>query len=132
MPDGHVLDLVALAPWCWQEGAVLLGFLAATCALLRSALLLEAVLSRVAHAVVCALTLLPAVVLTGVLVFAASQHPARGWLNLGVAVAVYGAWYAGGLAPRLVRPDAELDLRWMVVGACVTFPVGVVAAFVFA
>jgi hypothetical protein len=131
MPDGRLLDLLALHPGCWVHGAILLGFLSAACALLRSALLLEAVLSRSVHAVVCVLTVLPPVVMGLVLVLAASQNAARAWLNLGVAAAVLGAWALGGLAPRLVRPDADVDPRWWVVGACITFPAGIVAAFAF-
>ena len=131
MPDGRLVDLLALHPGCWVHGALLLGFLSAACALVRSALLLEAVLSRVVHVLVCVLTVLPPLVMAAVLVFAAAQTPARAWSNLGVAVAVLGAWALGGLASRLVRPDADVDPRLWVVGACITLPVGVVAALAF-
>ena len=55
---------------------------------------------------------------------------ASGYTNM-VAPAELGAWALGGLASRLVRPDADEDPRLWVVGACITLPVGVVAALAF-
>jgi hypothetical protein len=133
MGDTGFLGLVALSPKLWVDGAILLAALALAMALLRSALMLEDVLSPLVRAIVVALSILPGVAVSAVLVLAAARHPERAWQNLGVAAIVHAAWSAGGMLPRLVRPDVDRDdARWVVLGACITFPVGVAAALAFA
>jgi hypothetical protein len=125
-------DLIFLAPAGWHHGALLLSFFCVVCYLLRIALMLEGVRSAFVHAVVCTLTLLPAIVLAIVLLFAARAYPTRAWMNLAIAFGIYVAWYLGGAITRLVRPDAEGgDLGWITMGALITFPVGAVAALIF-
>ena len=134
MPD-PLPALLCLSPERWPYGFALLAFFAATCALLRAALMLEALFSRLTHLALSLLAVLPAFVTAGVLVHAAATYPARAWTNLAVALGVYVAWGAGILAPRLVRPDVHSHLgstvRWLAAGACVTFPVGAIAAIAF-
>ena len=44
----------------------------------------------------------------------ALDHPGRGWVNLGIAAAMYLIWYLTGQATRLVRSDSEgADLGFM-------------------
>ena len=132
MSEPALLELLALSPTHWAQGTVLLAFLVSTAALLRIALTLEALLSRVVDALLCALAVLPAVALAAVLVFAASRYPERAWKNLALAALVYAAWYGGSALARLARPDADSDdARWIALGACITFPAGVLAALAF-
>lgn len=86
--------------------------------------------SRVAHVTICLLTFaFQALLLAVVLVVADRAHHGRGWLNLGIALGLYVAWYVSGELTRLVRSDSEgADLGFMAVGALITFPVGVVFA----
>ena len=128
----HLSRLLALEPRYLPHAMVLLGFAFAVNYLLRTVLLIEAPLSRWVHLVVCLLTMLPAFVLAAVLWWAASQHPERAWINLGVALVLYVAWWLGGAMTRLARPDTEGgDVGWLTMGALVTFPVGVMAALIY-
>jgi hypothetical protein len=50
-------------------------------------------------------------------------------MNLGAGALAYAAWYLAGRAARAVRPDIDGDdERWIALGACVTFPIGVLSA----
>ena len=125
------LELMKLGSGDWHHAVALLGFFCACCYLLRIALMVEVPFAGWAHAWICTLTLLPAIVLGAVLVWAAYWHPERAWLNLGFAALVYVAWAAGGAITRLVRPDTEgADIGWLAMGAIITFSAGVVAAVV--
>jgi hypothetical protein len=124
-------EMLALGPGQVWHGAVLLGAFCAVCYLLRTALMVQAPASVAVHMVVCTLTLLPAIVLAGVLVWADVRHPDRAWLNLGVAAALSLPWWLGGAITRLARPDTEGgDIGWLAMGALITFPVGAVAALI--
>jgi hypothetical protein len=132
MPDGGLLALLALSPSHWLHGTVLLAFAAALVGLVRHALMLEAVLARAAHQAIVALAVLPGVAIGAVLVFAAVRHPERAWPNLGIGAILLGAWYAGGMLGRVVRPDLDTDdARWVALGACIALPVGALAALAF-
>jgi hypothetical protein len=124
--------LLALDPAYLPHAMALFGFAFAVNYLLRTALLIEAPLSRWVHMAVCTLTMLPAFVLAAALWWAAYRHPERAWINLGVAAALYVAWWFGGFMTRLARPDTEGgDVGWLTMGALVTFPVGVIAALIY-
>jgi ABC-type antimicrobial peptide transport system permease subunit len=101
--------------------------------LVRVALGTELTESAVAHVLVCLLTFpIPSILLSVVLVHAASSHPGRGFVNLVFALGLYVVWYLTGQATRLVRPISEgADVGFMTVGALITFPVGLVSALVF-
>src|SRR5687768_11580662 len=125
-------DILALGPDTMIAGCALLVFVFLLNDLVRTWLMTEATRSVVAHLAVCVLTLAPAFVLAGVLLWAASRHPDRAWINLALAAALYVPWWAGGALTRLVREDSEgADLGWIAMGALITFPVGVGAAVVF-
>lgn len=124
-------DVLSLAPGSVADAMVLLGAFCAACYLTRIALMVHAPASVAVHMTVCTLTLLPAIVLAAVLVYAAVEHPGRAWSNLVVAAGLYVAWWAGGAVTRLARPDTEGgDIGWLTMGALITFPVGLVAALV--
>lgn len=125
-------DLLALGPDTVIAGCTLLAFLFLLNDLVRTWLMTEGTRSIAAHLAVCVLTLAPALVLAGVLVWSASRHPDRVWINLALAAALYVPWWAGGALTRLVREDSEgADLGWIAMGALITFPVGLGAAVVF-
>ena len=138
MPDASyplvdgLVGMLSLAPESLGHAVALLSFLFMVNYLLRTALMSEGTQSIVVHVCVSTLTLLPAIVLAVVLIWAASQHPHRAWINLGVAALLYIPWYLGGAITRLARSDTEGgDIGWLVMGALITFPVGLVAALAF-
>lgn len=131
-PFSEFLELLSLAPETLGHAFAMLSFLFVCNYLLRTALMTERPRSWFVHALVCTLTLLPALVLAPILVWAAYRHPDRVWINLGVAALLFGAWYLGGAMTRLARRDAEGgDLGWITMGAFITFPTGLIAALVF-
>jgi hypothetical protein len=127
-----LLDLLSLAPGAAAHAVVLFSFLFLTAYLLRTACMTEGTRSTPVHMLVCVLTLLPALLLAGMLVLGALRFPQRVWINLGLAAILYVPWYLGGRITRLARPDTEgADLGWLAMGALITFPVGLTAAVVF-
>jgi hypothetical protein len=125
----NLLELLSLAPRVAMHSVVLLSFLFMAAYLLRTAAMSEGTQSALVHALVCALTLLPAVLLAAALVLAAVRYPERAWINLGIAALLYGPWYLGGRITPLARADTEgADLGWLTMGALITFPVGLAAA----
>lgn len=133
MTGASLGDVLALGPDTVVAGCTLLAFSFLLNDLVRTWLMTERTRSVLTHVIVCALTLAPAVILAAVLVWAASQHPDRALLNLGLATALYVPWWAGGALTRLVRDDSEgADLGWIAMGALITFPAGLAAAVVFA
>jgi hypothetical protein len=131
-PLSEFLELISLAPETLGHAIAMLSFLFVCNYLLRTAYMTEHPRSVLTHMLVCTLTLLPAIALAGILVWAAYRHPDRAWINLGVAALLYLPWYLGGAMTRLARRDAEGgDLGWLTMGAVfITFPVGVIAALV--
>jgi hypothetical protein len=127
----HVLyRFLSLPPdHLWPSLSMLAVFMM-VCELVRIALGPVLTTSRVAHVTVCALTFaVQAIVLAVVLVIADRAHHGRGWINLGIALAMYFIWYLTGQFTKLVRTDSEgADVGFMVVGALITFPVGIIAA----
>ncbi len=131
MPEPRLVDLFALSPTHWAQCTALLAAFASSCALLRTALMLEAVLSRGVRLAIRVLSILPSPVVAAVLVLSAARYPTRAWMNLGLATIVLMAWYAGALLPRLVRPDVDRDdTRSVLLGACIALATGLVAALV--
>lgn len=131
-PAPALLNLLALDPDVVWHAFAILGFLCMVAYLLRTVLLIEAPLSRLAHATACILTMAPAFMLAGVLVYAAAVHPERAWVNLAFAAGLFVVWWAGGAVTRLSRQDTEGgDIGWLAMGALVTFPVGVLAALIY-
>lgn len=129
----HVLyRFISLPPdHLWPSLSMLAVFMM-ICELVRIVLGGVLTTSRIAHVTVCALTFaVQAIVLAVVLVVADRAYHGRGWINLGIALAMYVVWYITGEFTRLVRSDSEgADLGFMVVGALITFPVGIIAAAV--
>ncbi len=131
-PFTLLLEVLALGPGVAIHAFALLSFMCLVSYLLRTVLLIEAPLNRWAHMGACVLTMGPAFVLAAVLVWAAAHHPERAWLNLAGAAGVYVAWWFGGAITRLSRADTEGgDVGWLTMGAFVTFPAGVIAAFIY-
>jgi DMSO/TMAO reductase YedYZ heme-binding membrane subunit len=131
-PFKDLLHMLELPPdRLWASFSLLAGVLIA-CELFRISLGTALPLSRIAHVIVCTLTFaLQALLLAFVLGYADRHHPGRGWINLGIALALYAVWYATGEFTRLVRKDSEgADLGFMAVGALITFPVGIIFALV--
>jgi hypothetical protein len=125
----HVIDLLSFAPGMAMHAFVLFSFLFLSAYLLRTACMTESTQSAPMHMLVCALTLLPAILMAGMLVLGAIRFPERVWINLGITAALYVPWYAGGRITRLARPDTEgADVGWLAMGALITFPAGLVVA----
>jgi hypothetical protein len=118
MPEwNNFLDLLSFAPGVLGHSLVIFSFLFLCTYLLRTAYMSEATRSAPAHMLVCILTLLPAVLLAGMLVLGALRFPERAWINLGIAAILYVPWYAGGRITRLARPDTEgADAGWLAMG----------------
>jgi hypothetical protein len=108
----------------------LLAAIVIVCELVRISLGTTFTRSRVAHVAVCTLTFaFQALLLAIVLIIADRAYHGRGWINLGIALALYVIWYITGQVTKLVRTDSEgADLGFMAVGALITFPTGVIAA----
>jgi hypothetical protein len=134
MPEWtNFIELLSLAPGAWAHSLAIFSFLFFCACLLRSAAMCEGTRWPLVHMLVCALTLLPAIVLAGMLLLGAIRYPERAWLNLGIAALLYVPWYAGGRITRLARADTEgADVGWLAMGALITFPAGLLAALVFA
>jgi DMSO/TMAO reductase YedYZ heme-binding membrane subunit len=131
-PFKDLLHMLELPPdQLWASFSLLAGVMI-LCELVRISLGTGLALSRIAHVLVCLLTFaLQALLLAFVLGYGDRHHPGRGWINLGIALALYAVWYATGEFTRLVRKDSEgADLGFMAVGALITFPVGIIFALV--
>ena len=124
---------LSLPPDRLGPALVMLASVMVICELSRIALCTEHTTSRVAHVTVCLLTFpLQSILLAVMLVHAASAHPGRGWINLGIALGAYALWFVTGQSTKLVRrPSEGADLGFMCVGALITFPAGVAAALVY-
>ena len=131
-PFENLLRVLELPPGrLWAS----FGFLAAVmiaCELVRISLATVLTRSRAVHLTVCLLTFaVQSLLLAFVLVHADRHHAGRGWINLGIAAALYAIWYATGEVTRLVRSDSEgADLGFMTAGALITFPVGIAFALI--
>src|SRR3954469_18280970 len=132
-PFQKLWALLALPPDRLLPALCLLAGFIIYCELVRISLAAALTRSVIAHVTVCLLTFaLQAITLGVVLIHAAAPHPGRGFINLGIALAMYGLWYLTGQATRLVRPRSEgADLGFMAVGALITFPAGLIGAIVF-
>jgi hypothetical protein len=125
-------QLLSLGPDMLAEAIILLAALFLLNDLLRTALLPEATRSVLCHLLCCILTLLPGIVLGGVLLWAGHEHPERVWINMGIAAFLYLFWILGGAVTRLVRSDSEgADIGWIFHGAVITFTFGIAAALIF-
>jgi hypothetical protein len=127
-----LLDVLSLQPETLWHAVALLGFLFLCNYLLRTALMTEATRSPWVQAFVCSLTLLPAIALAVILLWAAYRHPERAWINFGIAALLYVPWGLGGALTPLARTDTEgADLGWLTMGAFITFPTALLAALIF-
>jgi hypothetical protein len=133
VPDA-IWHYLSLPPGEMFPSIMMVAMFITVCELTRIAVSSELTRSRIAHLAVLLLTFpLQAIVLTVMLVHAGATHHGRGWINLGIAVAMYALWYAVGQMTRLARPLSEgADLGFMTVGALVTVPTGLVVAVVCA
>lgn len=131
-PFRNLLELVSLSPQHLVAALVLLGFVIMLNDLVRTALMTDYTRSVLVHVIVNALTLLPGAILGVVLLYAGHRHPERAWINLGLGLALYVAWYLGGTLTWLARQDTEgADVGWMSHGLFLTVPCGVLAALLF-
>lgn len=72
---------------------------------------------------------LQAIALAVALVHGASTQPGRGWSNLAIVIGWYALRFLAGEAVRIVRRSGERpDLGFMVAGAVIALPAGIVAA----
>jgi hypothetical protein len=117
----NVLYLFSLPPEHLRASLVLLMCLAILNDLVRTAFMVQWTRSRVVHFVVDVLTLWPGIWLGAVLIYAASRHPERTWINLSCVAVLYVGWWLGGTLTRLSRLDTEgSDICWMSHGAIIT------------
>ena len=126
-PFKNLLHMLELPPGRLWPSFSLLAAVMIVCELVRISLGTVLTRSRLAHLTVCLLTFaVQSLLLAFVLIYADLHHAGRGWINLGLAVALYAVWYVTGEVTRLVRSDSEgADLGFMTVGALITFPVGI-------
>jgi len=131
-PFRDFIAILALPRERLFEALMYLGAFIILCELTRLSLGTTFTRSKLAQVMRSLLTFpVQAIVLAGVLVWAAHSHPERAWINVGYALLLYGVWYAAGQMVLLARPDTEgADLGFMTVGALITFPVGIIAALV--
>jgi hypothetical protein len=129
-PFKDLRHLLELPPGQLWPAFRLLAAAMIVCELVRISLATVLTRSRLAHLTVCLLTFaVQSLLLAFVLVHADRHHAGRGWINLGIAAALYAVWYVTGEVTRLVRTDSEgADLGFMTAGALITFPVGLVFA----
>jgi hypothetical protein len=130
-PFTDLLDLLSLSPGRLGEALGLLSAFMIACELTRTALGTTLTRSSFAHVIRCLLTFaIQSTTLAAILVYAAHRHPERAFINLGIALGMYVIWYLAGQLTSLCRSDNEgADLGFMTVGALITFPVGLIAAF---
>jgi hypothetical protein len=131
-PFTDLLDLLSLPPDRLREAVCLLAAFMMACELTRVALGTTLTRSAFAHVVRCLLTFaVQSIALGAVLAYAALRHPEQAFTNLGIALGMYAIWYLTGQLTSLARSDNEgADLGFMTVGALITFPIGLIAAFV--
>ncbi len=99
---------------------------------LKTSLMIEYTSSRLAHVGINVMTLLPAVLLAVVLLYAGYVHPARIGTSFLVCVAAFVPWYVAAALTRLGRRDSEgADVGFMCVGLAVVVAAGIVAAILF-
>jgi hypothetical protein len=131
-PFKNLLDLMSLAPERLWSSLVLLAAFMLLNDLIRTALMVEYTRSVLNHVIVSVLTIFPGVVLGFVLLYGGYRHPGRVWINLGLASALYVAWYIGGTLTRLSRRDTEgSDIGWMSHGYIITLFCGLLAVVLF-
>lgn len=131
-PFVDLLHMLELPPdQLWASFSLLAGVII-LCELVRIALGTVLTRSRIVHVTVCLLTFaLQSLLLAFVVAYGDRHHPGRGWINLGIALALYVIWYITGEVTRLVRKDSEgADVGFMAVGALITFPVGIIFALI--
>ena len=124
----NLAELMSLGPERLGASLVLLAAIMILNDLVRTALMTEHTRSVANHVVVAVLTLLPAIILGLVLLWAGYRYPSRAWLNFGLAALLYLGWYLGGTLTWLARRDNEgADVGWMAMGALITVPCGLLA-----
>ncbi len=131
-PFRNLLDLLSLNPERLIYSLILLGSLVLMNDLVRTALMTEHTRSVLNHMIICVLTIWPGIMLGIVLLYAAYRYPQRAWINLGLAILLYVAWWAGGTLTHLARQDTEgADLGWMSHGLIITVFFGLIAGIWF-
>ncbi|MBI4965783.1 MAG: hypothetical protein HY913_21070 [Desulfomonile tiedjei] len=131
-PLKNILNLMSLPPERLWASLILLSSIFVLNDLVRTALMTKYTKSVVNHVIINVLTLLPAIVLGLVLLYAGYRYPERAWLNFAIALALYFPWYVGGTLTRLARRDTEgADVGWMAMGLFITVPCGVLAVVLF-
>ena len=81
-PFRNLLEVLSLSPDYIGGALVFLGLFVIFNELVRSALMAEFTRSVFTHLAINVMTLLPAVLIALVLLFAAYRHPGRAWINL--------------------------------------------------
>ena len=124
----NISHLMTLPPDQIYASCIFLAALIFLNDLIRTALMVEYTRSVINHVIIDILTLLPAIFIGVVLLYAGHGYPGRVWINLALAAGLYIAWYAGGQITVLARKDTEAaDIGWMAMGALITIPCGLLA-----
>ena len=115
------LEIVSLSPHHLVASLVFLAAFMLSNDLVRTALMVSLPRSAIAHFMVVIMTVLPAIECGIVLVIAAFRYPDRIFIDIGLVVLLFGAWYVGGTLTRLARRDTEgADVGFMAAGALIT------------
>lgn len=130
-PFKNLVDLLSMDPAHLVASLVFLGAIVVMNDVIRTALMVQMTRSRVNHILIDIGTLFPGILLGFCLLLAATRHPERAWLNLGIALLLYIGWYIGGTITKFARRDTEAaDLGWMSHGMIITMALGLVATVI--
>ncbi|MDH3231029.1 MAG: hypothetical protein OEN55_14665, partial [Alphaproteobacteria bacterium] len=99
---------------------------------LKTSLMIEYTTSRLAHVGINVMTLLPALFLAAVLVYAGYVHPERIGTSFLVCLFCFVPWYVAAALTRLGRRESEgADVGFMAVGLAIVAGAGGIAAILF-
>ncbi len=99
---------------------------------LKTYLVVEHTRCTIAHIVINMLTILPAVILVCLLLFAGYMHPERVCTNFSFALLALVPWYISGRITCLARNDAEgAGIGFMSIGLLMLIGTGIVTLIIF-
>lgn len=128
----RLMDILTLGPDSLPQAFAALAVVFLVMELLKCYLMIERTRSVIVHVCINLLSLLPAFLITAVLLYAGYSRPERAWTNLLFGVSLFVPWYLAGMSPRLSRHDVEgADLGFMAVGFLMVVPAGFAAVLIF-
>lgn len=100
--------------------------------LLKAYLMIEHTHCIITHVGINIMTILPAIILMAILIYAGFKHPERTGINFTFVVLSFIPWYLAGKFTRLARRDTEgADIGFMTVGLLLVVFAGIITTLVF-